>query len=82
MGRLIRIDQYVKDAVEECPRAARDDNMLIGLVYERYLGEKKADVYGIRYCRENCEALKLPSPEAIIKARERVTKLYAKHKKE
>ena len=74
MGRLIKLYQYVKDAIEECPRAAEDDDMLIGLVYERYLGESKADVYGFRYCKENCEHLKLPSPSAVLDAREKISK--------
>jgi len=78
VSRMIRLAQYIKDAIEEYPRAAEDENMLIGLVYERYLGEKKADIYGFKYCKENHDALKLPSPEHIISAREQVIKLYIK----
>lgn len=81
MGRLIRLDQYVKDAIEECPLAAKDDNLLIGLVYERYLGEAKASIYSFRWCKKNFKKARVPDPESVIKAKERVVRLYIKHKK-
>lgn len=64
MGRL-KIEQYVKDAVEECPKALDDDTLLVGLVYEKYLGEEKAEFYGLRYCMENFNTVKLPAPAAV-----------------
>ena len=76
MGRLIKLEQYVKDAIEECPQAKKDDIMLIGLVYERYLGEKKAEIYGLRWCMENYEKIKLPPPESVTAVKKRVIEKY------
>ena len=61
-----KIDEYILDSIETCPRATEDDTFLVSLVYEKYLGEEKAEIYGIKWCMENFAKMKLPAPPAVI----------------
>lgn len=60
-----KIDEYITELIRECPRAAEDDVYLVGLVYERYLGEEKSELYGMKWCMENFAKVKLPAPVAV-----------------
>lgn len=64
-GRMRKIDEYIIDSINECPRANEDDTFLVGLVYEKYLGEEKSELYGLRYCMTNYSKVKLPTPAAV-----------------
>lgn len=61
-----KIDEYILDSIKEYPKAFEDDIFLVGLVYERYLGEEKAELYGLRYCMNNYAKMRLPAPPAVI----------------
>ena len=60
-----KIDEYIITSILECPKAAEDDTLLVSLVYERYLGETRAELYGLKWCMENFALAKLPAPASV-----------------
>ncbi len=67
------LEKCVKGIIARTPRAREDGMMLVGLVYERVLGERKAGKIGIKYCTDHCTKMGLPTPSEVMVACRRVS---------
>lgn len=73
-GRMSKLDKAILKAVHAYPKTITDDLFLAGLIYEEYLGEARASIYGMKYCLKYYAKHKLPSLENIVLERERLIK--------
>jgi hypothetical protein len=68
MPKHEHLSELVEELIEKEPKSQNDENFLLGLVYEKYLGEN-AEIYTLNYCEVHFRSLGLPSRKLVKKAR-------------